>query len=73
MIAVVSAPSAALGSGFNRDGKGCYTPVFDLTQRFTTAEVAELADAPASGAGSRKGVKVRVLSSAPTIPLTLIG
>src|SRR5262245_34540869 len=30
------------------------------------AEVAELADALASGASSRKGVKVRVLSSAPS-------
>jgi hypothetical protein len=28
------------------------------------AEVAELADAPASGAGARKGVEVQVLSSA---------
>ena len=31
------------------------------------AEVAELADALASGASSRKGVKVRVLSSAPSL------
>ena len=30
-----------------------------------SAEVAELADAQASGACARKGVKVRVLSSAP--------
>src|ERR1700683_4302946 len=32
------------------------------------AEVAELADAPALGAGGRKAVGVRVPSSAPTIP-----
>jgi hypothetical protein len=32
-----------------------------------SAEVAELADAQASGACARKGVKVRVLSSAPQI------
>src|SRR5687768_17771640 len=40
---------------------------FELRPRtkFSTAEVAELADALASGASSRKGVKVRVLSSAP--------
>ena len=31
------------------------------------ARVAELADAPASGAGSRKGVEVRVLSRAPLL------
>jgi|GEM_PF-3330041 hypothetical protein len=29
-----------------------------------TAEVAELADAPDSGSGARKGVEVQVLSSA---------
>src|SRR5450432_2053982 len=47
------------------------TPPFFLTIRENTytleqrdSEVAELADAPASGAGSRKGVEVRVLSSA---------
>ena len=33
------------------------------------AEVAELADAQASGACSRKGVEVRALSSAPLIPI----
>ena len=31
----------------------------------TRAEVAELADAPALGAGARKGIEVRTLSSAP--------
>ena len=30
------------------------------------AQVAELVDAPASGAGARKGVEVRVLSWAPS-------
>ena len=34
------------------------------------AEVAELADALASGASGRKAMKVRVLSSAPTFALT---
>ena len=43
----------------------CYTPVFDLASGVTTAEVAELADALASGASDRKVMKVRVLSSAP--------
>ncbi len=32
-----------------------------------TADVAKLADAPDLGSGSRKGVKVQVLSSAPTL------
>ena len=43
-----------------------YTGSFFLPGFLSTAEVAELADALASGASSRKGVKVRVLSSAPT-------
>jgi hypothetical protein len=36
-----------------------------LRKRTAVAQVAELVDAPASGAGARKGVEVRVLSWAP--------
>ena len=34
----------------------------------TRAQMAELVDAPASGAGARKGVEVRVLFWAPAAP-----
>ena len=43
-------------------------PLLPGTQRFCSvprAQMAELVDAPASGAGARKGVEVRVLFWAP--------
>src|SRR6187397_525749 len=36
------------------------------------AQVAELVDAPASGAGARKGVEVRVLSWAPFLTIASV-
>ena len=50
-----------------------YTGSFFLPGFLSTAEVAELADALASGASSRKGVKVRVLSSAPSLAIARSG
>ena len=45
---------------------GPLLPGMDRTKRHATrAQMAELVDAPASGAGARKGVEVRVLFWAP--------
>ena len=47
------------------DMRRCYTSTFLLSKELPTAEVAELADALASGASGRKAIGVRVPASAP--------
>jgi hypothetical protein len=59
------APFVDKGGVAGQNEKASLRVIFNIFTRRTCARMAELADAPGSGPGSRKGVEVRVLFRAP--------
>jgi hypothetical protein len=60
----VTEPGVEQGAGLDGDGGIVYNRRFQIGVPLFCAEVAELADAQASGACGRKVVEVQILSSA---------
>ena len=66
MTAITRGNSLGVGGLIKRKNPLTLAPAGIIRAAYHRAPVAELVDAPASGAGSRKGVEVRVFSGAPS-------